>query len=332
MATIKDVAKFANVSIATVSHVINGTRFVREGTRKRVLRAIETLGYQPSALARGMVTKKSKTIAFLASDITNPFFAEVALGAESYARELGYNLFLCNADEEFGRSSSYLNLLREKRVDGVLDTSPTEVKPLSLTVPTVLFEKTSEGENCCSILIDTLNGAHRAVEHLVDLGHRRIAFISGPLKDQTNRNRLIGYERTLEDHGIPFDASLIAEGDCRPGSGYRATLKFLELPRPPTAIFASNDLMATGALCAAHSKGLGVPEDISVVGFDDIDLSRFTTPPLTTISFPKYEMGRMAMEILMNMIDGKGFKKLSIIKTELIIRQSTAPARRRIED
>ena len=327
VATIRDVAGAAGVSTATVSHVVSGARFVSEETRGRVLNAIMQLGYQPSSIARAMVTKRSKTIAYLAADLTNPFFAEVGAGAEMNARELGYNVFFCDADDRFAASQSYVNLLREKRIDGLLDFSAVAETPVSVAMPTVLFEKTSPRETSCSIVIDTVGGAHQAVEHLVSLGHRRIAFISGNVQDQTDRNRLIGYQKTLEEHELCFDESLLFEGHHTPESGYEGARSLLDRPDRPTAVFASNDLMAMGAILAIHELGLRIPQDVSVVGFDDLAISRFTHPPLTTVSFPKYEMGRMAVDMLVGMTRAKTVPKVTDIATELVIRDSSGPCR-----
>ncbi len=332
MTTIKDVAKIAGVSTATVSHVTNNTRFVRDDTRARVEQAIATLGYRPNTLARAMVTRRSMSIAYLAGDLKNPFFAEVALGAESVARVYGYTVFFCDADCDGDATQDSRILLDEKRIDGIIDFSSAGHRLLDQDsrhnagmrdIPAVLFEKKSARPNVASILIDTVGGAHQAVEHLFDLGHRHIAFVSGDVRYASNKNRLVGYRDVLARHGLAYDERLAVPGHYMAEGGYEAAQHLLALPDPPTAIFASNDLMAMGVMRAAHERGLGIPKGLSVVGFDDLANSRFLVPALTSISFAKFDMGKRAMEILLCMMEGREAPRETVMPTELITREST---------
>ncbi len=333
MANIYDVARLAGVSITTVSHVLNGTRRVSEATKDRVVRAIDQLGYQPSAVARALVRQESRTIALIVPDNANPFYADLARGIEDHGFAAGFNVFLCNSDQDPVKERAYLNMLIAKRVDGVIyltTVTPQDQLQLLLPrhIPTVTFGCDFTGID--ALIIDDFGGGRAATEHLLALGHRRIACING-LEQKTDKTcRVNGYLAALEAAGITPDPALIAAGDWTCASGCRLTEELVRLPVPPTAIFACNDLMAIGAISCLHELGIDVPGLISVVGFDDITLACFCSPPLTTVATPTLEAGQRACQMLLERIAGRlgPERRLVTVPVTLKIRRSTAPARR----
>ncbi len=330
IATIRDVAERAGVSVTTVSHVINDTRFVSEELRGRVLRAIEELNYQPSGVARSLRRKRTHTIGMIIPDNTNPFFAEVARGIEDASFELGYNVILCNSDGDLEKEMDYLGLLIEKRVDGLVFVSAgsnqATIEMLSTQeVPVVIVDRDISELAMDSVLTDNRRGGYQATHYLLTLGHRRIACITGPSQLTPSAERVTGYRNALEEAGVAVDDLLILAGDFQSQSGHEAMRSLLTLSSPPTAVFVCNDLMAIGALCAAHEAGLRVPQQLSIVGFDDIALASFTTPRLTTVAQPKYEMGLLAAEMLAERIKHKDLSpRRRFLDVELIIRDSCA--------
>ncbi len=316
--------------MTTVSHVLNETRFVSEELRCRVLRAIEELNYQPSGVARSLRRKRTHTIGMIIPDNTNPFFAEVARGIEDASFELGYNVILCNSDGNLEKEMDYLGLLIEKRVDGLVFVSagsnPAAIEMLSAQkIVGVIVDREISGLAMDSVLTDNKRGGYQATRYLLDLGHRRIACITGPSQLTPSAERVTGYRDALQEAGIPVDENLILAGDFQSQSGYQGMHTLLRLSPPPTAVFVCNDLMAIGALCAAHEAGLHVPQQLSIIGFDDIALASFTTPRLTTIAQPKYEMGLMAAEMLVERIKNKELPpRRRLLATELIVRDSCA--------
>ncbi|EIV99403.1 LacI family DNA-binding transcriptional regulator [Thermoanaerobacter siderophilus] len=327
--TIKDIAKLANVSITTVSRVINNkSEGVSEETRNRILQLVKELGYQPNAIARGLVTKKTKTIGLIIPDISNPFFPDIARGVEDSAHIYGYNVFLCNTDDNLEKESEYINALKEKYVDGIIFTSSSIPKHEHITdliksgIPVVIMDRRIDSEDIYGVFLDNYEGGYIATKYLIDLGHKRIGCITGPLYISNAIERLEGYKRALVDNEIEVDNRLIFEGDYKINSGIIGAEKLLE--HEVTAIFASNDLMAYGAYKAIRSYGYKIPDDISVVGFDDIQLSQILEPQLTTIRQPAYDMGLTAARMLIKLIEGKKMnKKIANFRPQLIIRQST---------
>jgi len=327
--TIKDIAKLANVSITTVSRVINNkTEGVSEETRNRILQLVKELGYQPNAIARGLVTKKTKTVGLIIPDISNPFFPDIARGEEDSAHIYGYNVFLCNTDDNLEKESEYINALKEKYVDGIIFTSSSIPKHEHITdliksgIPVVIMDRRIDSEDIYGVFLDNYEGGYIATKYLIDLGHKRIGCITGPLYISNAIERLEGYKRALVDNEIEVDNRLIFEGDYKINSGIIGAEKLLE--HEVTAIFASNDLMAYGAYKAIRSYGYKIPDDISVVGFDDIQLSQILEPQLTTIRQPAYDMGLAAARMLIKLVEGKKLKKKIInFRPQLIIRQST---------
>lgn len=333
MSTIREVAKRAGVSYATVSHVINDTRFVSQETRDRVLAAINELSYRPNALARSLRRGKTNTIGLILPDSANPFFAEIGHSIEDAAFNLGYSVILCNTERDTHREQLYVDVLSKKQVDGIIFVATGEQVDslnflLSQDVPVVLIDRDLPNSEVDAVLTDNQQGGYLAARHLIELGHRRIACIAGPSHITPSAERIIGYRRALEEAGLPYDETLVMSGDYHPESGRQVTSTLLSLNDPPTAIFALNDLMALGALRAACQAGCCIPDDLAVIGFDNIDLTSFTNPPLTTIAQPKAEIGSQAVNFLAERIKDKTCPpRRVILPTELIVRESTQPVR-----
>lgn len=329
MATIKDVAKRANVSIATVSRVINGLGGVRPQTEKRILNAIEELNYSPNNLARSMVRRRTQTIGVIVPDIANPFFPEVIKGIEMRAREHGFTTILSNTNESVEEEFRILNALRERRVDGLIVTTANEhTSPLlemsSEEIPVVLLDRYMEGCSYDGVLIDNVTGSYSAVRHLIDEGHHRIGLIAGPSDVTPGRERTKGYEKALRDYGIQIEKDYMMEGDFREESGYRCGARLLSMNQPPTAIFSSNNLMTLGLMKCIRDKGIKLGKEITVVGFDDLDIASFIEPPLTVVSRPMRKMGEIAAELLIERIEGIEIEqpRKIVLVPQLLVRQS----------
>ncbi len=327
----RDVAEHAGVSATTVSHVLNETRPVSDKLRRRVLAAIDELGYQPNALARSLRRKQTHTIGIIVPDSANPFFAEVARGVEDTSFEQDYSVVLCNSDDDLDKERLYANVLAKKQVDGILflstGKSPEHIQALQARgMPLVIVDQEVPGVTVDSVLIDNAWGGWLATHHLVELGHRRIGCITGPSNITPSAHRITGYLKAVRESGIPVDETLIVKGDFQHESGYLVARQLLAMNDPPTAIFACNDLMAVGAISAALELGRQVPADLSIVGFDDVRLASFANPPLTTIVQPKYEMGMLATTMLLERIHERDMPARQVVlETSLLIRQSTAP-------
>jgi len=328
MVTVKDVARRAKVSTATVSHVINETRFVSEELRARVYQAMEELDYRPNAIARSLRRKRTQDIGMIVPDVAYPFLAEVARGLEDRGFELGYSAILCESNSEPEREAACVDLLRMKRVDGIVFVAAGEnshhVRALiERGVPVVVCDRELPGVEVDTVIADNVGSGHQATDHLIRLGHRRIGCIAGPQELCISNKRLAGYRRALEEHGLPLDQDIIVHGDFRCPGGYEAMGKLLALDDPPTAVFACNDLMAMGAICAVSKRRLRMPEDVAIVGCDDIALAAFTNPSLTTVAQPKHEMGAAAVEMLVDRIeDAHKPPTKRVLPTELVIRDS----------
>lgn len=330
--TIKDIARLANVSITTVSRVINNkSEGISEATRSKILEIIKETNYQPNTIARGLVTKKTKSIGLIIPDITNPFFPDIARGVEDSANIYGYNVFLCNTDDKIDKENDYIKALKEKYVDGIIFTSSsiTESKHISEimnnNIPIVMIDRyiKPERRKICGVFLDNYKGGYLATKHLIDLGHNNIACISGPLYTESAKERLRGYKDALAENNIKINEEIIIEGDYKIKGGALALEKLLD-KKYITGVFACNDLMAYGAYKTLKANGYKIPNDISVVGFDDIQLSQIMEPQLTTVKQPSYDMGLMAMRMLIKLIEGKRLsKKIINFEPQLIIRQST---------
>lgn len=305
-ATIRDVARRARVSKSTVSRVLTGATGVSEETRSRVLAASRDLGYRPNALARTLSTGRSKVIGLVVSDITNPFFPEVARGIEDVAAMYNYSVILCNTDSQPGKEESYVRVLLEKGVDGIIFTSVRmgETNLTDLTrrgVPFVLAGRTLASHPAWSVEVDNFLGGCLATEHLIHLGHREIAFIGGPPGVSSAEARLSGYQQALARHRLELDPALLLEGDFRHQGGLAAARKLFSSGTAPTAVFAANDFMALGVLEALRELRLAVPGEVSVVGFDDIALA--APVDLTTVAQPRYDLGAIAARQLIRLVE-----------------------------
>lgn len=324
--SIATVALRAGVSKATVSHVLNGTRFVSEPTSERVRAAIDELGYHPSDVARSLKTNRTTTIAALVSDISNPFFTAVVRGIEDGLNENDYQLILCNTDEDPAKEDRYLRAMLAKRVDGLLVApvghSDSFLRVIAQHIPTLCVDRGTPDLELPVIGVDNKAAAREAVAHLVGHGHRRIGAIVGLPNVSTSRDRLRGYERALNDAGIPFDPALVDKGNSKVDGGTTGAQQLLSLPEPPSAIFASNNLMTLGVLKALDSLGRRCPDDVAVIGFDDHDWAGHFTPPLTVVRQPTYELGKAAAGLLLRVIGGEAIGHVEPMRAELVVRRS----------
>ncbi|MGM0877304.1 MAG: LacI family DNA-binding transcriptional regulator [Bacillota bacterium] len=329
MMKMSDVAKLANVSPATVSRVLSHPDLVSKETRQKVLDVINQVNYKPHIVARQFRTKETKIILVVVPDITSAFFSKVLRGIEHVAVTNGYQVILGDTENDIEREKKYINLLLQKQADGmVLLTArldKTKLEEISNHFPMILACEYMDGLNVPSVSIDNISSARKATEHLIRLGHTKIAHITGTINVILSRDRLRGYQQAMMSHDLDIVSAYIQEGDFsfEFESGYNQMLKLLALETPPTAVFAFNDEMAMGAIKAAKDSGLNVPDDLAVVGFDNIKMSSVHEPKLTTINQPKYEIGKKAMELLLKIINGETMhKKKIVLKDELIIRES----------
>lgn len=342
-----DVARVARVSAATVSYVVNnGPRPVAPETRKRVLQAIERLGYKPNAIARNLRLRRSATIGLIVPDTHNPYFAEVARGVEQMASENDLTVILCHSDYKLERELHYVDVLRTERAAGVIwfpaTNSPEPALQLdSYGMPLVVLDRTVSEVQAPAVIADNFLGGYLATKHLIELGHRLLSCITRPEDLHHSSERLRGFRAALVEHNIELDDSLITRGGFHLEDGRAAVERIMQHSSTPTAIFAYNDIMAIGALRAAYELRLKVPNDLSIVGFDDIPQAAFTCPALTTVSQPKNEMGRQGVALLVDMLHGKEIDRgeISPLPVKLIVRESTGsfsnpsmPVQRRSND
>src|SRR5688572_14689355 len=331
MATIREVAESAGVSYATVSHVINNTRLVSPETRGRVLEAMAALNYRPNALARSLRQGKTNTIGLVLPDSANPFFAEIGRSIEDEAFKKGYSVFLCNTELDMERELFYVDVLSKKQVDGIIfiaagDQADSLDFLLHQGMPVVMIDRDVPNVEVDAVLTDHQLGGVLATRHLLELGHKRIACIAGPSSITPSAERITGYRKALEQAGLSYDENLVIRGDYHPQSGMEITHSILKMKPRPTAIFALNDLMALGALRAAAEADYSVPGGLAVVGYDNLELARFTNPPLTTIAQPKKEIGVQAVNLLVDRMSRKSRPPSRLVlPPELIIRRSTQP-------
>jgi DNA-binding LacI/PurR family transcriptional regulator len=347
--SIRDVAERAGVSTATVSHVINDTRFVREETRQKVLDAIETLNYQPSAIARSLATNSTQTIGLIISDIANPFFTAVSRGVQDEIHQHGYHTIFCNTDEDPDREDEYLRLLSARQIDGLI-IAPTGVRSERLMrmaeagTPIVLLDRETPDIEAPLIGVDNEGGAYQATSYLIELGHRCIAILIGMETISTQISRFNGYKRALQKAGIAIDENMIARADSRSYSNqfalldspplgfgtnkqmtptaYHGLLRLLDSPNLPSAIFVTNNEMTVGAFYALRQRGLRCPQDISLISFDDHDWAPIFSPPLTVIRQPTYQLGQAAASLLLKMLNHEEFEVPDPLPVEFIIRES----------
>lgn len=323
--TLKDIAKVAGVSYATVSRALSNHPDVSPETRERIKKIAKEMNYVPDPSARGLKGKNTNMIGLVVPDISNPFFSELALGVESFANEHGYCVFLCNTNWDYEREKTYVDILKAKRVDGVIISSVIEnaTHHKKLSLPLVYITEGPRSDDIYYVGIDNKAGAVLGVEYLIKLGHKDIVYIGGSEKTSTNRERFEGYKETMQRHGYTVKANLRTSNSFSQESGYKAAMEMLIKSEIPTAVFAVNDIVALGVIQAIEEFGLKVPEDISVVGFDDIAFSSMHRIKLTTVSQPKFEMGRQSAELLINLINQENIgQKINIIQPSLIIRDT----------
>src|SRR5690606_1217875 len=319
----------AGVSTTTVSHVINNSRFVSPEVRERVYQAMEELRYQPNALARSLRQGRTYTFGLLSSNSANPYFAEIGRAVEDAAFTSRYSVIICNTEGKQEKESFYLDVLSKKRVDGIIlvgisQTNETLDRLLAKGVPVVLVDREIPDLDVDLVLTDNKHAGYLATRHLIEQGHTRIACVTGPAHVHPSSRRVVGYQEALQEAGLPLQEEYILPGDFSAQSGWEATRTLLALPQPPSAIFLCNDLMAIGGLRAAAEAGFAVPQDLAIMGFDDIELASFTNPTLSSISQPKAEMGAIAMQMLLEQIEGKRSEpRQEILQPALIVRRST---------
>lgn len=323
---IREVAAAANTSVATVSRTLQQPEIVAPETRKRVLEAIERLGYTPNAQARILRTARTHVIVALVPDISNPFFAEIIRGIEQVAHRNGYSVLLGDTQYSQAREQAYAELLATKQADGLITLLP-HIPRVAVAGPLPIVNACEyvKDRSITSVYVDNVAAAQEATEYLVTLGHRQIVFVSGPMDTPICVDRDKGYARALERAGLKRDPQLTVVGDFSVESGIRSVEALYANRRKFTAIFCSNDEMAMGAMQAIKARGLRVPDDVSVVGFDDIRYARYTDPPLTTIAQPKEDLGREAMTLLLEILNGTAVEpRKRILPTHLVVRASAA--------
>ena len=332
MITIKDIAKAVGVSASTVSRALTGSPLVSDETRSRILDVARSLGYERNELARALVKGASGAIGLVVPDITNPFFSDVARGVSDIAERAGYGVILCNTDGRVDRELSYVRLMRRKRVDGLLVCSATLDAPFvqDLTAagtPFVLVSRMSADPDVPYVITDDRAGARLAVEHLVDLGHRRIGFIGGPENVQASRDRMRAYRDVLSEQAISARSEWSHHADFTQAAGRQVGQQILAQADRPTAIFAANDVTALGVLEVAEGLGLRVPEDLSLVGYDDISYASLPRIQLTTVAQPAVEMGQIASDWLFSRIESDDVPPLQrVLSPRLVVRSTTGPA------
>jgi DNA-binding LacI/PurR family transcriptional regulator len=335
--SIKDIAKAAGVSHSTVSRALSDSPLVSDETKARIQRLAKEMGYSPDSLARSLVTRQTHTVGVVVTTIVDPFIAQVVQGIEATAQDHGYTVILCSSGAVPEREISAVEMLRSKRVDGVIVTS-SRIGALYLDhlerigVPIVLINNHNEdsGRYTFTVTVDNRHGGHLATKHLVNLGHRRIAYVTAPADHSSDLDRRAGYQQALNEAGLEPDPALIIPGNGRADGGERALESLRALDALPDAVFCYNDMTAVGLMTAAYRVGLSVPRDLAVVGFDDIPFATHCHPPLTTIAQPKIEMGQLAMKMALSLmaIGEEDEEELSniVVQGKLIMRASTVGA------
>ncbi len=331
--TMRQIAERAQVSIGTVSHVVNSTARVRPKLRLRVLEAIRSFGYQPSALAQGLRLNRTKILGMIIPDVTNPFFPGVVRGAEDVAFKHSYRLMLCNTDNNPAKEASYLLELRSFRAAGLLiipaarSDLNSELPPGTPgSPPVVCLDRCPEGWTGDAVVVANEMGAYYATKHLIGAGHRHLAVITGPAQLANAVERLNGFKKAMREARLPLAPEFIQTAAFDTRSGFQAAKRLLRMLPRPTAIFACNDLMALGVLHAAHELSLRCPEDLSLVGFDNLEFCEYTSPALTSVYQPGYQLGATAAGLLLERIRGlEDAPKRMLLETELKIRHSVLP-------
>ncbi len=331
---IKDIAKLANVSHTTVSRALNDKSRIRKETKEKILAIAKELGYRPNFIAKSLVLKRTKTLGLVITNIANPFYTELAQGIEKTATRLGYNIILCSTQSNIATEKQYIEMLRSKGVDGIIFSSahmedPNIVALAEEEFPVILVNRRtyhpSVKERIDYVGVDNVLGGFLAVEHLIRLGHKRIGMIGGSVESSVGLERIEGGKKALATYGLEQKDDLILEGNFLKRSGYQRAKEFLNMAEIPTAIFAANDYMALGVYQAILEEGLRVPEDVALIGFNDIEFSSMQGIELSTIGQKKFEMGAIAVEMLIERIEGKEDRPVArevFLLPELIVRKT----------
>lgn len=332
--TIKDIASYTGFSVTTISLVLNNKADkIPKSTKDTIFEAVDKLHYRPNQLAVGLVKKRTDTIGLIISDVSNVFFSNLAKGVEDECRKKGWNLILCNTNDQHERDLSYIQVLADKGVDGILfcmsqDSDKKKARESirllqKLKLPFIMIDRFLEEASCCSVTVDHKMGGYAAAKYLLELGHKRIGCVAGPLKLEDSRDRLIGYKKALEESGISYQKELVYEGSYSRETGTKAVDYLLD--HGVTAIFTFNDMAAYGAYNRLRQKGIKVPEEISLVGYDDIFFSEILDVPLTTVRQPIYDMGVEAVKQLVGEVEsGETSQKCITFQPALIVRESAA--------
>ncbi len=323
--TIKEIAKEAGVSIATVSMILNNKdKNITHATRMRVLDAVKKYNYVPNAMAGSLVTQKTHIVGLILPDITNPFFPGIARGAEDKANESGYSIIFCNTDDKLEVEEKYIESLTKKMADGIIIAHSSSSEKMSeilerCKVPIILIDRDFYSDKICGkVLVNNLEGAYKGVSYLINKGYTSIAFLSGSLKTRTARDRLDGYKKALSDNGLVYDEKLVKYGEYKIEWGKDGINELLSENRQFDSIFCGNDLIAIGAVKELKKNGYSIPGDVGVMGFDDIYLAGLVEPSLTTVRQPNYQMGYQAMELLLETLNDPDKKNNNFKETEII--------------
>ena len=331
--SIKDIARLANVSHPTVSRALLNNPLVSKKTGERIRRIAKEAGYRPSAVARGLLTRRTQTIGVVVTTVADPFAGAVFSGIEQTAGDHGYSVFLADSNADPDRERKIVQAFAERRLDGIIVTS-SRVGALYLPllaemgVPIVLVNNQFPGAFAHAVMIGNVEGSRAVAKHLIALGHQRIAYIGDQSGFQSDTERFAGYRAALKAAQIPFKEELVCHGDGKAEAATLAMSRLLQLHELPTAVCCYNDMTALGALHAIHSHGLRVPDDVSVTGFDDLFFASYTQPPLTTVRQPMYRMGQLAMDSLLSLMSGKKMVGTIRVAPELVVRKSTASPRK----
>lgn len=329
MSTIRDIAKHTNLGIATVSRALNDQPGVSPEARALVMQAVRELHYRPNSIARSLVKKRTHTIGLIVSDITNPYFSSLARHVEDLASGAGFAVIMCNTDHRVEKEELYAGVLEERRVDGIVFASTgvnnKHILHLAAKIPVAALDREMiDHPNVCIVAQDNVKGTFLATEHLIKSGHRRIACLTGPLTVAASLDRLRGYQMAFNTYGLEIDRRLIREGHWTKESGHELTRELLKQDPTLTAFVASNDLSALGAIEACREEGRPVPEDVSVVGYDDISLASLVRPRLTTVAQPITEMGRAAVKFVLDKLHGEETAGGRVVfSPQLVLREST---------
>ena len=331
MKTIKDVAQEANVSISTVSRVLNNSGYTSEETRKKVIEAVEKLNFKRNMIAAAMIKKKTSTFGLIIPDIKNVFYADLTRAVEDTANKYGFNILLCNTDNDLSKEAEYIDLLIAKGVDGIIFSTP-EVKDMNIKnvvdahpeLPVVILGSKLPNVHANEILVDNFEGAYLATTHLIDMGHKEIAFLTGGRDSSASIERHKGFRFAMSERGLEVNSHFVCFDKYYIESGYINALKLLTSKRKPTAIFAGSDAIAVGIYKAARELKLTIPDELSVIGFDDSQYAEILAPNLTTIHTPIGEMGERAIEVAVKMINKKkNAKETLLFHPTLKVREST---------